>query len=176
MNLENKFAYRLIRLSYYVGIILCTIIFSSSLYDEFVDFPIDNNRSYVSCNNGKKYLFKDIHINLNFFWSGVSLDDDDTEKAKKNCQTFPNNLPPELEKYKNNNEIDWDVYMGTKNKYTSDYSLVLMRDWFQLSETTLYTFFNFLIVFFIINIIQEALLYLFFGKRLTWKGVLFFKK
>ena len=84
MNLENRFFYRLVKVTYIFSLIVFIILIFFFLYDTFPSATIpDNKKSSIICDNGKKYLLEANHFLL------LEYDDQltsyDNKKAENIC-------------------------------------------------------------------------------------------
>lgn len=163
MNLENRFFYRLVKVVYYFFLAISTLVILFINYNELVYFPIDNNRSYIACYYGKHYSLVSSDITLYSYWNNYQLSYDDDEKAKKSCSK---NIPESVSS--NSKPYTPTLADIEEIENAEKYSLVIARDWAKIGNVVFYSMFYFVIIFSILNVIREALLYLAFGKKLTW--------
>jgi hypothetical protein len=153
ISLENKFFYRLVKVLHILNMTLFFIAISCYLYCYIPSGTIpDNERSYIACENGQKYILNKININLESYEK--EFNDEAKKQAQKICV---------------GTGIDYSAY-GEINPLPN-YSLKLIykpREWMVFGNALLWCFFVAAIYYSIMNIIREALIYLAFGRKFTW--------
>jgi hypothetical protein len=170
-NLENKFFYRLTKILYFLFLTTVIAILSCVLFYKLTYFPLDNSKSKIVCSNGKEYTFKGINILSEYLYTeNLQLhdysEDDDNQAARSACSNNP-------EDYKNWGNRDRLLSGGDLDKI---YTLKAARDWHKVATAFRYSCLIFLAFYIVLNITRESLIYLAFGKKLTWNWLVKFKK
>lgn len=174
MNLENRFFYRLTNVIYIFSLILFFLIASTILYGSipFGDIP-DNTKSYIVCNNGKKSLpLSDARMEIHTYSKELSYSDN--KAAKDFCTSNSAGAITD--------PILLDILNGKLPESTSldkNYTLKISyepKNWRAYAETVFWVFISFIIFYSIINIVKETLLYLAFGKKISWKWLVDIQK
>ncbi len=174
MNLENKFIYRLIAVLYYSSFTIFCVYTYFYTYNQVAYSPVDNNKSYINCNSGLHYSFSEADIQFDSYSNNSDLNNDDDNKAKELCSQ--NSL---------NNDVSVKTSSTTKSykptladieeiDNAEKYSLVIKRDWNVIRKYIINSIYNLVLAYFILNLVKETLIYLVFGKKISWDWLLVF--
>ena len=197
-SLENYFFYRLIRVLYAI-ILICAIGWLSfTIYLDFYNTTfreVNDQRSYILCNNGEKYSFENINstIDPNLGIKQYDQLDCQSDMAAKeicsglhiiknkdnfeNAQTYTTfaDLKIILEeeergkkrKLKCDNEQNNSIQDIKKN-----YKVQIYYYWTQSGKVwlgSLFSYFCYMIfIYLFLNLTRETLLYLAYGKKFSW--------
>jgi len=185
MNLESRFFYRLVKVLYFTSLVLFSSVLFLILYLVKPAKVIDNNKSNIVCVDGRSYSFPTVGIEMESYEK--KLDETKHATAKQFC--FNTSLKPvtdpkviaELNKAEKEGHAFFpEIEKNGSAPIISDaiYTLNVVykpRDWSSFSESIFRCLLAFAIFYGIANILREALVYLAFGKALTWNWLLRFR-
>ena len=190
MNLENRFFYRLTNVMHVFSLILFFLIASTILYMSIPagDIP-DNTKSYIVCDNSKRSIpLSDAKIEIYSYSKELSYSDD--KAAKDFCTTnsagavthpiLKEITDPALLKRLNAGEFE--RLNSSNERDTSldkNYTIKISykpKNWRAYAETIFWVFISFMIFYSVINIVRETLLYLAFGKKISWEWLVDIQK
>lgn len=163
LNLENKCFYRLVKVMYVFFLAVCFIIIGLLGWETKPYQVIDGDISYFTCPNGERHSFD----SLDLYVYSSSFSSSDAEKAISECNKHHKKNEPvtdsALLKIFNSNSNHWKIAYGdpypTTRIYTTRGSWVEVIQWWVL---------GFFVVFLIINVIKQSLLYIVYGKKFTF--------
>ncbi len=154
IDLEIKWFYRLVKVMYvfflttgFIGV-LC-IGWNSKPYQ-----VIDNKKSYLNCPDGTRYSFDSLDL---YFYSKQPFSAYDGKKAIEKCNKKMSNRHP---------KFGYDLAFDEKFiswSFKTNGSWIEAIEWWLLGS---------LIVFLIINIIKQSLIYVVYGKKFTCSQML----
>lgn len=156
MNLESRFFYRFVNVMHFFSIILFLLITCIILIQAIPPKIIDMDNSYISC-------FDDSHYPLSAF-------------SEKNTPLLKN-----IPIFYILDEIARQLCLDKNPKHLNDgknYEIKIShqeRNWGDFFAITICCLVAFVIFFSILNIIREALIYIAFGRKLTWGWLFIFK-
>lgn len=151
-NLENKFLYRFVNVAYIGGLILFGLIVFAIGWSSKPEKIVDNQKSLITCNNGKKYSLEAAKINV---WSGEKqLDSYDDKDARKVCAYAITG--DYIDKYETPSYMNYQLVLSHKTA----------GSW---GSAVMWWVFGLFGIYAILNIIKETLLYIIFNKKLSWK-------
>jgi hypothetical protein len=177
-DLESRFFYRLVKVVYFLFLFLALILAFYFGYGYMPTKYVDNDKSYLVCPKGL-YTFNSQGIQ---FWVRDNDENKFTsnnfdEKAKKSCSEYVESdweladKPPEMERAEkmrkefisnpNHGPFTVSLEIGTEGSWKK------ALEWWLGGGGLIYI---------ILNIIKETLVYLAFGKKFTWDWIFFIKK
>lgn len=172
-DLECRFFYRLVKVVYYIFLFLfLTLVFYFG-YSSMPKKYVDNDKSYLVCETGL-YLFNDVGI---YFWNEnnsdkyLSTSSDVEKKAEEGCSRkadMPNTyetqeVTPESERAeKRRKEL---LSKPNHGSYTFSIEFKTEGSW---KETFEWWLEGGGLIYIILNLIKETLIYLAFGRKFTW--------
>ncbi len=173
MNLQNRFFYRLVKVMHYFMLFTCIGIIAVILFENIPHKIIDNNKSAIICKNGKSYHLNE--ANLFIAPPDQDFDNKNDNQAKIFCKYGPpitdTELIAKLEKApasKKDSLSDWEVVtVPVERNYSTNFQF--QRDWKSFKRTIITSLIIFSIIYIVLNIIKETLIYLAFGRKFTWK-------
>ena len=165
MNLETRFFYRLVKVFYIFNLAFLVIIATTILFGAIPagDIP-DNENSYITCRDGKKYSLPVVGIQTNYDENKLHTNNRDI--AMQFC------YDPKLHGVTHNPFIKFIP----ENKLYSFTMVYKPRDWAYYFNTLIWCSLIAAIYYIVINIIKETLIYLAFGRKFTWGWLLIFSK
>lgn len=161
--LEKKFLYRIVKVNYVLAFIFFGFIVFIVGWNSKPEEYIDEDKSHLTCTNGKKYALNSSKIYL--FSSDSELSEYDDERARKVCAYAI--VDDYLNKYKTPESQNYQVTLV--NSIRGSWGSAVM--WWTLGLGGVYI---------VLNLIKETLLYVFLGKKFSWRwlqdSISFFNK
>lgn len=150
VNLEEKFAYRAIKVLYILSFALVILISGVIGWDSKPQKYIDSSLSYIQCSNGNKYTFDAVGI---YAYSKKQFTEYNDRDARFACAyakkyDYSNNLP-----------------IPNQKNYTTSFIESVRGSW---GAAIAWWFFGVLGGYILLNVAKETLLYLFLGKKFDW--------
>lgn len=164
--LEEKLVFRLINVSYIVLLIAVGAI-SIGISLESKPRVIPNQyKSYINCDDGKNFSFKQAYISTWDMINENTLDDYGDEKARILCAKYDRQKA--LDAGYSNYEIDSFIKSNLidQKNYSLNTDYKVEGSW---ATMILYSLIGISMGYVVLNIIRETLLYIFFGKKFSWK-------
>lgn len=161
-KLEKNILFRVIKVSYY-SLLVLAFLFVLILGLSFRKITyLDTTKSYIECYNGKQHSFSSINI----------LTADGLENIQVKKSIFERCLGYFMGQAKKEGYIDKEITDFLKNKgvdMAKPYTFKLVYSSYgSLSKVLLVWFLGSVLAFSTISIATEVLLYIFFGRRMTW--------
>ena len=168
--LEKKLVFRLINVAY-IALLIAVIAISIGISLESKPQVIPNQyKSYLNCSDGKNFSFMQANINTWDMINENTLDDYGDEKARILCAKYKRQdaLDAGLSNYQIDNYIKSNL-IDQKN-YSLNTVYKVEGSWITV---ILYSLVGISMGYVVLNIIRETLLYIFFGKKFSWKWLNF---
>lgn len=165
-KLEQKFLFRLIKVTYYVALIIGIFFIGIFGWETKPTKYQDISKSYIVCPNGNKYLINDFKI----YSSYISPENDLSIKTvcHGNIAKIRNTKTGEEKEVTLSELSQYGVSIESKVKDTK-YEIVYVNStrgsW---RSVILWWIVGSYILYIVLNIIKETLLYMFFGKKFSW--------
>jgi hypothetical protein len=169
IDLEKKLTYRLIQAMYAVLLVLIVFISVMIGLDAKPEIVPNQYKSYINCKNGDQISFKEALLSRFDVANEESLNTYGDEKARILCANYNRQKALDLglsnyviDDYIKNNLIDKKNYRLTMH-YTIEGSWTMVLT---------YIITSFLFGYISLNIFKETILYVIFGKKVSWKWIL----
>lgn len=170
MNLKNRFFYRLVNASRITWLTIAIITASIVSWYNIPDKNVaDINSSHVVCTDNTKIQtsFSSIGIDM-YLRNNKALSKIAYNKAENFCSK---NAFSKHTSIVDGEIIHWQLAIDNHTLH-----IVYKRNWSRYPSILLTIFAFFLVFYILLNIFCETLLYLAFGKRLSWSWLLPLKK
>ena len=160
-DLEDKWFYRFVKVMYIFSLAIVSILFVIMCWNPPREI-IDNDKSYFVCPDGSQHSFHSLGMQ---FYSENSFNlDTDVKKAIQECNKNLKKGEPLTDK----TAIKWlDAYKhwdSMESPYPTRWIYETVGSWLSVVQLM---FFGLTIIFLIINILKQAILYIVYGKKIN---------
>jgi len=154
-NWEEKFLFRLVKVVYVLALLVSIFLVAvEGWYSRPISY-VDDDKSTLSCDNGRRYTLSSVRIYIYSTTEGGTLDASDDRHAKVICAYGI--VDDSITRYN----------LPSTNNYKVNYVYSVRGSW---QSALLWWIGGFLGVYIVLNLMREALNYIFVGRpfQLDW--------
>lgn len=174
-NYENRFLYRLVKVAYYLLLVVAVLVSLFGAWESIPASVTDNDKSTVTCADGNTYSFRTIGVYTSFT-EGKKLDGYGDSKAGKFCMenkiiTIKNSKTGNQIEVRNSDLSKYGVEESVVNdsyQHSVKYVETVQGSWF---DPVMWVFLGVGGSYAVLNLLREALNYLFIGKSFNFEWI-----